>query len=268
MAKRSLDVSALYGAARESWPGVRLAEADFARFLEGRVEPGAEPDPERVRELYLACACLQRDPAAISAFERAYFGELGAAVARFGHGTFVDDVKQELRQRLFLGVAGGAPKLNEYQGRGGLARWLRAVATRVALNLRRDRKEDRQTELNEDDLLGGPISSDDPELAHMKGLYQQEFKKAFADALAAVPAERQNFLRLYYLDGLGLAEIAGLFQSSAPTISRRLAQARAEVLEGTRALLKERLNVSAEDLNSIMRLIQSRLTLGPLPPKR
>jgi RNA polymerase sigma-70 factor (ECF subfamily) len=169
-----------------------------------------------------------------------------------------DELLQHLRQRLFLGTEETGPKLAEYGGRGGLERWVRAVAARLALNLRRDRKDERFAELGEDELIGAPIGAEDPELAHIKGLYRQEFKQAFSEALASLEPELQNFLRLYYLE---LSQLASLYRFSVPTMSRRLAKAREAALEATRSVLQRRLTVSADELASIMRLIQSRLTM-------
>ena len=250
------DVDALYQQARAAWPGVELPQEAFAQWLKGR-EPG------HAEELYLACACVKGLPQAHAAFEARYFGQLGA-LGRFGSDTFIDDVKQELRQRLFFG-AGGAPKLLEYGGRGGLTQWVRAVATRVALNLKRSRHDERFESLDGDEgLFELPLDEAGPELQHMKELYRAEFKKAFAEGLQSLALEARTYLRQYYLDGLGLAQLAKLYGSSAPTMSRRLSAARTELLEATRTRLAERLAVSATELESIMRLIESRLSAEAL----
>jgi len=247
------DLTALYERGKAAWPAVTLSPEAFAAW----VKEHGEPPEAYAADAWLACACLERVPAALAACEAHTFPEVAAAVARFAPRLQVDEIQQELRQRVFLGVAGGAPKLREYSGRGALGRWLRAVAVRIALNLLRGAPEQPHVTLGDDDFLSG----DSPELAHMKSLYRGEFKKAFAEALATLDPELQNHLRLYYLDGLGVVELANVFHSSAPTVSRRLQKARAEVLEATRKILKQRLGVDGEELESIMRLIQSRLSL-------
>ena len=103
-----------------------------------------------------------------------------------------------------------------------------------------------------------------PELQHMKELYRAEFKKAFAEGLAELPLEARTYLRQYYLDGLGLVQLAKLYGSSAPTVCRRLQSARGELLTATRTRLAERLKVSETELESIMRLIESRLSADAL----
>ena len=48
--------------------------------------------------------------------------------------NFIDDVTQELRLKL---LTGDDAKLCTYSGTGALVDWLRVIATRVALNLKR-----------------------------------------------------------------------------------------------------------------------------------
>src|SRR6185436_15540963 len=97
---------------------------------------------------------------------------------RFGSESFVDEVKQELRRQLFFGVDGRA-KLGEYHGTGGLAPWLRAVATRLALRLKRSHHDERFSSLDGDDgLFELPLDEAGPELGHMKELYRAELKQA------------------------------------------------------------------------------------------
>lgn len=256
-----MDLEHWYLGARARWNGVELSREAFDGWVKDRAAAlGDSPPPERVAELYLACACVRGDSRAHAAFEAAYFGALDRVLSGFGADQR-DEVKQAMRERLFLGVQGGAPKLASFSGQSGLDRWLRAVATRVALGLNRRARPDAPNAL-EDEVLSMPLGSEDPALASMKEKYRDEFKKAFADAMAGLEPEARNYLRLYYLDNLGLAEIAATFGSSAPTVSRRLSKARADVLDATREHLRTRLALTSDELESVMRLIQSRLSVG------
>lgn len=253
-------VGNLHQTVAAGFPGVELSQQHFDAWLEAL--PGYEPS--HLPELFLACASARADRVAMREFESRHFPPLTAALERFGSGM-ADELKQELREKLFTGGDGKSSKLAEYGGRGSLGRWLRAVAVRLAIRQHHSSLvAHRHSPLEEDDLLSAPLT-EDPELAHMKGLYRDQFKLASAEALASLEPELQNYLRLYYLDGLGLAELGKMYKVSVPTASRRLAKARESVLEATRQKLRERLEVSHEDLESIMRLIQSRLTLAPLP---
>lgn len=242
-----------FAQARAAWPGVEVSREAFEAWLgTRRVEVGSEV---HLGELYLTCACAKGDSKAIAAFERTYFEGLARPLARFH--LSVEDVLQELRVRLFLGTTHTGPKVGEYSGRGGLVRWVRAAAVRLALNTARTRKNQPHLTLGDDDFLSG----DDAALRNMKEAYRAEFKRAFTDGLAALEPELQTYLRMYYLDGLTLAELAGLFGVSEPTASRRVAKGRERVLEETRGRLAQRLELSADELESVMRLIQSRLTV-------
>ncbi len=249
-----------YAKARAAWPGVELPRDAFDAWLSERA--AAAPGDAHSEELYLACACARGDSRAIQLFEQRYFRGVLRSVARFD--VPVEDIEAALRERLFVRTSQGSPKISEYAGRGGLERWLRAVAVRIALSLARSQQRLGYATLLEDDFIAG----DDPELAHIKERYRAEFKQAFAGALAALEPELQTYLRLYYLDGLNLAELAELFHVSVPTASRRISGARERVLEGTRRILQDRLAIDAQELESIMRLIQSRLSVAfQLPEK-
>lgn len=252
------DIDRRFAAARAAWPGIDVAREDFAAWFSQRAGNAAEGINSD--ELYLACACAHNAPGAIRTLEAHYFGSVAKAVARFGPAALADDIKQEVLQRLFVGTPDTLPKIGTFTGKGSLSAWLRAIAVRIALNLARTKKNQPHTTLGDDDF----ISIDDPELTYIKSAYREAFKEAFADATRALPAELQNFLRFYYLDGLDLAQIGTIYKLSVPTVSRRLARARAEVLEATRARLKERLRVDSAELDSIMQLIQSRPSLHGL----
>lgn len=255
--------------ARAAWPGIEVSRDAFEAWAGPRMAgatEGDEQDLERAKELYLCCACAAGDDRAIAAFDRVYFRDIGPAVGRLGPSTLPDDVKAELRARLFVGGGEGSEaraRIADFSGRGGLGRWVRAIAVRTALNLVRAKK-DKPHDTLEDELLGNPMASDDPELAHMKELYREEWREAFGAALASMEPESQNFLRLHHVDGLSLGEIGALYHVSVPTASRRVAKARDELMARTRGELKKRLKVDGDELESILRLIQSRLTIGPL----
>jgi RNA polymerase sigma-70 factor (ECF subfamily) len=255
---------ALFTAAQAAWPGIVVSREAFEAWA--RPRGAGDVDEEglaRASELYLCCACDAGEDRAIAAFEGAFFKDIAAAVARLGPSSLVDDVKSELRQRLFVGSGDGRKRIADFAGRGGLARWVRAIAVRAALNLVRGKKGKPHEGLD-DDLLSGPVSDGNPELAHMKELYGAEWREAFAAALKGMEPQAKNLLRLHHIDGLTLAEIAALYDTSVATAARRVATARGKLMAKTRAELESRLGVEGDELDSILRLIESRLTVGPL----
>src|SRR4051812_18583894 len=140
----SLDDAALGAALRglfdegeRSFPGLDLAVEVFVSHLAARAEGGL-PAAARGPDLYLACACATRVRGALEAFDRAHLAQVGAHIARLTPTpAFVDEVRQEVRDKLYVGRDGAAPKIAEYDGRGALASWVRVIAIRAAIDLRR-----------------------------------------------------------------------------------------------------------------------------------
>ena len=127
----------LFDEGRRAWPGVELGIEAFVGHL---AERAGGPLPSEVRgpDLYLACACVTRGRGAIESFDRAYLAQMGAYLARLGPTpAFVDEVRQEVRDKLFMSRDAAPPRIAEYHGKGALVSWVRVVALRVAMNMRR-----------------------------------------------------------------------------------------------------------------------------------
>lgn len=225
----------------------------------------AHPDAEdaHLEDIELALACAARDDAALRTFEARYASVIANAVRRFGGDDFVSELTQLVRERLLLGTAGGAARIGEYAGRGSLKKFVEAVALRTALNLLEQRQ--RHLHVDSDDaLLDLPARDADPELVLLKARYRAEFKTAFVAALETLEPDVRAALRQYYLDQLGLAELSKLYGWTVSTASRRLATARDALLDGTRKQLARQLELSPRDVESVLRLIASQLSVDGL----
>jgi RNA polymerase sigma-70 factor (ECF subfamily) len=94
--------------ARSSFPEVHLAPEVFLAFLAGKVPSGKQPEEAvlqlKVADLYLACACLHREPNAVARLENEYLGaEVDAALARMETPSVqIEDVKQLISQKLLV----------------------------------------------------------------------------------------------------------------------------------------------------------------------
>jgi RNA polymerase sigma-70 factor (ECF subfamily) len=69
-------------------------------------------------------------------------------------------------------------------------------------------------------------------------------------------------LRLHLVEGLALERIGAMYRTHKSTVSRWLARARQQVLEGTRARLAERLRLSPDELHSLLRDVPGQLELS------
>lgn len=215
--------------------------------------------PEDAR---LAIGCVRGDAAALAAFDARCQPVIAATVRSFGDADFVSEVAQLVRHRLLISE-NGPPAITEYGGKGPLMKYVQAIAVRTALNLLQATTR-RGPMLGDEALLETPSGADDPELAAIKLRFRAEFKEAFAAAMAALDETSRSALRLHYLDGLTLANLGALYGWSVPTASRRVAAARTRLLEATRTLMGERLRLSPRELDSVMRLIESRLSVDAL----
>jgi RNA polymerase sigma-70 factor (ECF subfamily) len=242
------------------YPGVAVSLREFEDWAGGR----ATATPERRTDLYLAFACSRGDPAALAALDAQVMPRVAASLTRFGDADFGKDVCQQVRERLLIATGAETPRISEYRGQGPLFKFVQVVAVRLALNLL-ETSPNRNWVRDDGAVLDAPArGAEDPELALMKAKYRGDFKAAFAAAMAQLEDEPRTALRLHYLDGLTLADLGQLYGWSVPTASRRVAAARARVLEATRRLLGERLKLSPAELDSVLRLIESRLTIEPL----
>ncbi|MDI1442434.1 sigma factor-like helix-turn-helix DNA-binding protein [Polyangium sp. 6x1] len=239
------------------WPGVAVDHARFEPFLAAKLADGADPSALYGADLVLACACLAGDPAAVAHFTRVYVPDLRAALGYLRNsGGVIDDTVQQVLELLF---AGASPHVATYAGRGPLRGWVRAIGVRIAA---RSARAAGAPAAAADELVAVPDVGDDPELRHLKALYRPTFQRAFHDALAALPARARTLLGQRYLDGLNIDELAALYRVHRATCARWLADARDELFTGTRKRLLAALGASPDDVDSILRLVQSDVDLS------
>jgi RNA polymerase sigma-70 factor (ECF subfamily) len=256
---------------RDAWPGVVVAEDEFVAYLEAhahRSGTGGKMAAEFASDLhwadlYLACACARGDAVALAAFERAFFPDIDAAVAKLGTGAPpCDEVRQRLRLKLFVAERGTLPKIAEYSGRGELRTWVRITATRTALNV--GARMSRELPFDGDALAFVIGGGEDPELVYLKRHYAEEFRAAFRDAFDGLERKERNLLRYAFGEGLTVDAIGGLYGVHRATAARWVTKAHTELASRVRTAFVGRLKIKRADYSSILRLIQSRLdiTLG------
>jgi RNA polymerase sigma-70 factor (ECF subfamily) len=252
-----VDVAGAHAAGRAAHPGVDVPADAFTAYLTERGFGAEGVATGRAADLYLCCACLRRDGRALAAFDALLVASATPALVRMGLASEArDEVAQALREKLFVGRAGPA-KLAEYAGRGALASWLRAAAVRTALNGLRDRG--RRASLGDDDWLAWPSPGDDPEVAALKRAFGADFRAAFSGALASLEPRARLLLRQHLLDGLGHEQLGALYGVHSVTAYRWLRDARSSLVKETRARLAAGRRVRAEELDSLLRLLESQL---------
>src|SRR6185369_4971546 len=112
----------------------------FVAHVSERLADEADSSTLHVADLFLACACALGDARALALFEDRLMTQVPTHVARIDRSpAFADEVKAQLRDKLFVARDGAPPKIAHYSGRGPLGGWLRVTAIRTAQNLLRGR---------------------------------------------------------------------------------------------------------------------------------
>jgi RNA polymerase sigma-70 factor (ECF subfamily) len=256
----------VHAGGQAAWPSFAVPAEAFAAYVRARwTDAALEKEKDRLlgnaADLYLACGCARGLPAALEAFERAHLAQLAVYIARVGNtAEFIDEMRQTMRTKLF---APGKMKIEEYSGRGPLGAWVRVVALGTAIDARRGAQaaNGRMTEVISGALADGP----DPELAYIKAAYREQFRQAFRAAIGDLPKRSRTVLRLHYLDGLNLEGVAALCQVGRTTAYRYLLDAREKLLDETRRRLREMLELTPSDAESLIELFRTNLEVSLTP---
>ena len=249
-------IQSMFAAGRAAWPEVVIVPRRFARHLGHLARVARSPGEWLLRArpdgLYLACACADGDSAALAHFESKYMSQLPGFVASFQLAPDrLDELRQQLRHRLFVGSPGPearSPKIAEYAGEGALAAWLQTVARRLAIG------EKRKADPAEP--VGDPperlVPGGDPEIDLIRRENKRAFNEAVRDALAVLTPESRTLLRLSYLERVGIDKLAVMFQIHRATAARRVVAAGDALRAETLRLLKERLGLNDAGLRSFI----------------
>lgn len=246
---------ALWRSAANAWPSVELAFEPFADWV-SRFDDGAALS---WHELYLACACVRGDAAAIAHFEKSYVSTVPRHLARATRdGSLIEDVQQRLRERALLGSDHGEPALASYSGRGSLEAWVRVVAARLHLDHTR-RQDDRAREESREIAAPEGLS---PELLALRARCGPELARSLRDALAELSPRERALFRMHYLDGVSLERIAPLYGVNKSTVSRWLSGARQAVLDRAARSVRDSLGVTDDSVAALVSLVGSQLDVS------
>ncbi len=251
--------------AHARWPKLVLADEQFSRYLLDRMigtEPSAEnPVLLHSADLYLACACSIGDREALQSFEALCFPELVRAVAREPKlATSLDDIKQQLREKLFVRVGGRPAKIEEFNGRSSLQTWFRVIVTRTLINL--GTRGPKERPMSDDALSALPLLESDPELQYMKEHYRNAFAEAFGHATGALESRCRNLLRYSLVENLNIDQIALIHSVHRSTAARWLTEAREQLMRELKRALGEQLKMAPEEFDEVLHLIRSRIEIS------
>lgn len=158
---------------------------------------------------------------------------------------FSDEVLQAVRHRALV-----ERKLATFDGRGSLRGWLKAVAARLEVDLRRGTREDS----TEDGLLERllpPSSGLESELVTTEA--RTLLRGAMQAALERLPVRDRLWVQLHYLDGMTLSAIAELHGVAPSTVMRALRGAVEELKALVRSHLVDAHRLGTASVDSLVR---------------
>jgi RNA polymerase sigma-70 factor, ECF subfamily len=246
-------------AATAAWPGVKVDPRDVVALWAEKAG-GEDPAPltaAAFEELHLAIACARGDEPAIAAFDRRYLDVVPQALASMKlPGATVDDVRSMVRDKLLLADGDKRPRVLDYAGRGRLRGLIQVTATRTAID--RIRLEEREAELPAKEFAGPT----DVALSLIKAQYRAAFSTGFAKAVATASRRDRNLLRLHFLGGMTLEQLAQMYNVHRATVVRWLAAARDTVFAATREHVAIEIKAPSDELDEMFDLVKSRVELS------
>ena len=250
---------AVVARAREAWPGVAFDESQLAEFFVARVtvdELASCP----AADLALAAACTAQEPTAHAAFDAILTEVDAAGAATTATKDLVAEVKQLLRLQLLVPKHDKPPGIAGYLGKGPLRGWVRITATRELIRHKKKRARETPIERSlEDALANVAAAGGDPLLEQLKAEYRAEFAAALRLAIADLSAEDRTLLQQQIVEGLSIDELGAAYGVHRATAARWYNRARSALVAATHARLAERLAMPVEQIESVIRLVQSRL---------
>lgn len=253
----------LVGRAKDAWPAVVFDESALVDFIGPRLAGVDLPSAiaaSSAADLALAAACVAQEPTAHAAFD-AVLTEVDAAGSSTGATKdLVAEVKQLLRLQLLVAKDGKPPGIDGYKGKGPLRGWVRITATRELIRHKKKRARETPIEKSLEDAIGGAAAGGgDPLLEQLKAEYRTEFALALREAIADLTAEDRTLLQQQIVEGLSIDELGAAYGVHRATAARWYNRARAALVAATHKRLAARLELPVDQIESVIRLVQSRL---------
>jgi RNA polymerase sigma-70 factor, ECF subfamily len=259
---------AQWSAGVAAWPDVDVGGEHFARELArriGELASGAAAlaalGAVRGSDVYLAVACCDGDARAIGLLDELVARELRHAATKLhASADQVAEVHAELRRVLLVEDDARRAALREYAGRGDLRGYVRVMATRALIRaINRGRRE---IAIDDAEFFDRVLPNSDPELNILRAQYHEAVDAALRAALARLDTRSRALLRYQLIDGWSIDQVGKLYGVHRATAARWLAEARETLGDAIRAELADRLKIATEEVDSIVRLVQSRVDMS------
>ncbi len=242
------------------WPTLRddaVRRAELAAVLAdlGDLAPGRRDD------IIWAWAAMAGDPRAIAVFETLALAPAVARARRRMRDLDVDELAQRARVALLTADDDQVPRLASYRGRGPLPAFVATVVVRLAIDATRRGPREVHSPLAE--LFADPHP--DAELELMRRRYATELAAAAARAWPRLPAHERFVLGLELHERLDVDAIARAYGVQRGTALRKLVAARTTMVELIRDELRAALQVGADTVDSVLRVVSTSARWAAVP---
>jgi RNA polymerase sigma-70 factor (ECF subfamily) len=250
----------LLQAGQEAWPEIVVAPGRFAAELARRA-PGIDAASIKAADLYVATAASDGDERAIAAIRSVLANEVKfAATKTTASADQLAEVTATLSRTLFVDEPERPAALRNYSGRGDLKSYLRVIATRELVRV--VNKGRREVGIEDDSLIDRLVPASDPELSILRAKYREVVDDAMRAALKTLEERERALLCYAFIDGMTVQEVGRVYNVHKATAARWIAAAREHLGERIRDALAERLKISVDEVDSIVRLVQSRIDVS------
>jgi RNA polymerase sigma-70 factor (ECF subfamily) len=243
-----------FAAAKAAWPELIVP---FDEFIKASTLAGAVC----AEDLYLVCSVRVGDARAIAYLRQRLRGVLVGTARRLGRScdpAMLEDLEQDVLDRLLVRVGERPPAIERYAGLGSLEAWLRTVVARMMLH----RHPSGGSRPVSAELLEQMEAPGDVELALIRRTSRGQLDAAFEAAVAQLTVRERTLLRFHLvakesIDALGIRY--GVHRSTA---ARWVIAARAKVLRATKEGLAERLQLRTSQVSSLVRALRSEMDVN------
>lgn len=245
----SMTIVELVQEANRRWPSSTWTSQRCEQLL---LQRAISVDHDNVLDLLWAEALAHGDAAALTQFEAIIVNDVRPALQKMSRGDdFCNEILQRMRVKLFTGTK----QIAGYRGAGSLAAWVQRVVIREALMALRSEGSTK----TDDDMV--TIVSADPTLAILKNTYRDTFQASFRAAFSTISARERTLLRMCFLDGLGLNEIATAYNIHRATAFRWVRDARTVLLQAVREKFAATAQLEPSQLDSVLQAVATSLEL-------
>ena len=255
-------IESAYQTGRSAWPAVAITLERFAQRMR-ELGVGVRELGAHGADLVLASACADGDAAALRIFEQELISKVDLFIARSPVAKeLYDEVRQRVRVKLLVGKS---PSIARYRGQGPLGAWVRVTAVHVAVDVgaRGGTAQAQPSARPEQQIAELFVSLDkSPEVEAAKSLYQDRFKAAVEQSLAALTSREKTLMRLHFIDGLNIDAIGTIYKVHRATVARWLVAVRARVFEDLRKRFAMEVGGSPSDMRSLVRLLRDDIQIS------